>query len=158
IYVGAGDDGILCVDESILEGEPGASTTEVRSPKTVWQVRGYHVDSAPLVVGDVLFAGAVVGDIHRDLCALAVDIRTGQVAWRVPPSMTVLGMPAYLNGHVFFGHGNGKMTEDADNPQGAVWCLDAKTGQRFWQFDVGNSVLATSTVLKDHVYFAARNG
>jgi outer membrane protein assembly factor BamB len=87
-----------------------------------------------------------------------VDIHTGLVAWRVPAPIPVPGSPAYSNGRVFFGLGNGKLTEDADDPQGAVWCLDAKTGQRLWQFDAGNSVLATPTLDSDHVYFGARNG
>jgi outer membrane protein assembly factor BamB len=154
IFFGAGDDGILCVDESVLE--PAGSGPP--SPKTLWRLPGYHVDSAPLVIGDLLFAGSVVGDIHRVNCALAVDIHTGQLAWRVPAPMPVPGSPAYSDGRVFFGLGNGKMTEDAESPQGALWCLDAKTGRRLWQFDAGSSVLATPATDKDRVYFAARSG
>src|SRR5262249_39545410 len=117
IYFGAGDDGILCVDESVLAPLPDGTP----SPRTVWQVRGYHVDAAPLLVGDLLYAGSVVGDVERELCALAVDVRTGQVVWKTPAPLPVTGSPAFANGRVFFGLGNGKMTEDADNPQGAVW-------------------------------------
>lgn len=154
VYFGAGDDGIICVDESVLEASPDGPP----SPRTIWQVRGYHVDADPLLVGDLLYAGCVVGDIERELCALAVDIRTGQIAWKTPAPLPVPASPAYANGRVFFGLGNGKMTEDADNPQGAIWCLDAKTGARLWQVDVASSVLGVPVLDKEHVYFGARNG
>jgi outer membrane protein assembly factor BamB len=149
IYFGAGDDGILCVDESQLDGE---------SPKTLWQVPGLHVDVSPLVVGDRLFAGSTVGDKHQDLYAVAVDVHTGKIAWQMRNELRITGSPAHADGRVFFGLGNGKLGQDADQPQGAVWCLAAEDGRELWTYRTGNSVMATPALMDGHIFAAATDG
>ncbi|MBI1902969.1 MAG: PQQ-like beta-propeller repeat protein, partial [Planctomycetia bacterium] len=57
IFVGAGDDGLLCL--SARETSSDAAGRAV--PKTLWQVEGIHVDASPLVVAGRVYVGTCVG-------------------------------------------------------------------------------------------------
>ena len=156
VYFGAGDDGVYCVDADDLE-EP-AAPGEPKSPTTLWRVDRVHVDGSPLVVGNRLFAGSIVGDRYQDLYAFAVDTDTGKVVWRVPAPLPVCSSPAFADGRVFFGLGNGKVNEEAERPQGAVWALDAATGQRLWEFRTAQAVFGTPALADGRLYVTARDG
>jgi outer membrane protein assembly factor BamB len=47
---------------------------------------------------------------------------------------------------------------DSDQPRGAVWCLNAESGQRQWIYEVPNSVLGTPTLHGVRVYFGCCDG
>ncbi len=167
VYFGAGDDGIICVDADDLESVPNEPWL---SPKTIWQVGRIHVDTSPLVVGKRLFTGSVVGDLYQDLYMVAVDVETGQYAWRIDAPLPVPASPSYAEwdmngkkvGHVFFGMGNGKVNLDDDNPAGAVWCVEAETGRRVWTFPeqgfLPNAVNGAMALMGENVYFGCRDG
>src|SRR5207253_7540934 len=114
----AGDDGIYCVDGQSLSGGAG---DQPPSPHVVWHVEALHVDASPLVVGERLFVGSVVGTRRRDLRVVAVNTVTSQIAWQVDTPLPAPAAPAYAAGRVFFALGNGKMDRDADQPAGALW-------------------------------------
>jgi outer membrane protein assembly factor BamB len=154
VYFGAGDDGLLCVDAGVLEN----GLEDMPSPKVVWHVPNIHVDASPLVVDNRVFVGTIVGDVHQTLEAVAVDAKTGQVLWRTPAPLPLTGSPAYAGGRVFFGLGNGKLNRDADEPAGALWCLDAASGRRLWEYPVGNSVFGAPALMNEHVYFGSADG
>jgi outer membrane protein assembly factor BamB len=153
VYFGAGDDGIICLDMSALE----SSGTKAGTPQQVWQFPNVHVDGSCLVVDGKLFVGSVMGDVYKDFCALAVDAATGKGIWRVSAPMPLPASPAYASGRVFFGLGNGKFDLDADQPAGAVWCLDAVNGREIWHFDTAGSVLATPAIAGDHIIACSRD-
>jgi outer membrane protein assembly factor BamB len=153
VFFGAGDDGLYCVDSSIIEQGP-----EGPEPKVVWQLPGIHVDASPVVVEDRVFAGSIVGDRHQTLLALAVDARSGQVLWRTPAPIPVTGSPSVANGRVFYGLGNGKFNQNADQPTGALWCLDCATGRRLWEYPVGNSIFGSPALTEGSVFFGCNDG
>jgi len=104
-----------------------------------------------------LFVGSVMGDVYKDFFALAIDAATGKGAWRVTAPIPLPASPAYAAGRVYFGLGNGKFDVDAEHPMGAVWCLDASTGDDVWQFETGGSVLATPAIAGGRVIACARD-
>jgi outer membrane protein assembly factor BamB len=153
VYFGAGDDGLLCVDTDQVEV---AGST--RQPRLIWQMPGFHIDVSPLVVGDVVYTGSTVGDRHQDLYALAVSAANGQMIWQKRNELRITGSPAHADGRVFFGLGNGKLGEDADAPQGGVWCLNAADGKELWSIRTGNSVMATPALMNGKVLGACTDG
>jgi outer membrane protein assembly factor BamB len=155
VYFGAGDEGLLCLDAKrlIMEVPRGPD-----SPMKLWHVPNVHVDASPLVVGDRVFFGTIVGDLHQTLQAMAVDANSGKVLWTTPAPMAVLASPSYASGRLFFGLGNGKLGKDADQPAGAIWCLDAKSGRRLWEYKVGNCVLGTPALMDGNIYFGSTDG
>ena len=98
-------------------------------PKTVWHLTGVHVDSSPTLLDGRLFAGSVLGDVHQESCALGIDADTGETVWKIPAPVPLAGAPAAADGRVFFTLGNGKLNEDADAPDGRVWCLERRRRQ-----------------------------
>ncbi|MCS6977654.1 MAG: PQQ-binding-like beta-propeller repeat protein [Gemmatales bacterium] len=153
VYFGAGDDGILCVDAEEVIANGG-----VPQPKLHWRFPGIHVDVSPLVVEGWVFAGSTVGDKHQDLYAVALDAQTGQLLWQRRHELRVTGSPAWADGRVVFGLGNGKLGQDADVPQGAVWCLDPRDGRELWTFRTGNSVMATPAASDGRVFAPCLDG
>jgi alcohol dehydrogenase (cytochrome c) len=79
----------------------------------------------------------------------AIDIKTGKVKWVYPTEFPTLVSPAVTNGVVFSGHltalGKPYTFRDSDgapldsplNPSGIVIALDANTGKKLWEFNVG---------------------
>ncbi len=156
IYFGAGDDGIYCVDADQLE--PGEE--DVPSPKTLWRLPGLHVDSCPLVVDDRLFAATVIGDLHRELCLVAVDAGSGRIVWKLPVALPAAAAPAHANGRVFFALGAGKVNEAAADSRGAAICLDANGDfpKRLWEYPADSAVLATPALAGESVFICSRRG
>jgi outer membrane protein assembly factor BamB len=143
VYCGAGDDGLYC-----LTADAG---------KVVWHFEGLHVDTNPTVLADRVYAGSGVGDIYNSPAIFCLDAGTGKEVWRIPVHLPVFGSPTVDGGRVFYGLGNGDFLTSADNPAGAVLCVDAATGRRLWQFDVPDGVHVRPAVGAGRVYFGARN-
>lgn len=154
VYFGAGDDGIFCIDAGNSESTGGPAS----GPKQIWQLPQVHVDGSCVVAGDRLFVGSVLGDVYHDFFALAVDAANGNVLWRTAAPMPLPASPSYAAGRVFFGLGNGKVNLDAENPAGAVWCLDAASGERIWDFSMSGSVLASPVIAGGNVVACSREG
>jgi outer membrane protein assembly factor BamB len=172
VYFGAGDDGVYCVDAVM--------------GKKVWQFPDserrkklhLHCDASPAVVGKrVYVSGGIDEDTgHGDAVLACLDADTGKEIWlRETPRWMVrkggfkgqrLPLPAWGGavvdgGQVFFGVGNGRMTEDSNNyePVGALLCVDAATGKDLWPpFKVANGVLNRPALDRHRVYFGARDG
>jgi outer membrane protein assembly factor BamB len=175
LYFGAGDDGLLCValpssSPSTEEGRPAVSlsnggegeavqrpTKSIAEPELLWQVPGLHIDSSPAVADRRVFAGSVIGDEHQDLFAICVHAKSGKVIWKIPSPLPLAGSPAYAAGRVCFALGNGKLNVDADKPDGRIWCLDAKGGDRLWEFRAAGSILSSPAVLDGTVYCCSRD-
>jgi outer membrane protein assembly factor BamB len=145
VYFGAGDDGIFCVNAA--------------DGKEVWHYSGMHVDSNPAVVGNRLYAGSGVGDVYRETVVLCLDATDGAEIWKTPVDLPAWGSANVSHGQVFFGLGNGDyLNSDAKRPAGAVLCVEARTGQRVWRYDVPDGVLDKPAVGARHVYFGCRDG
>jgi outer membrane protein assembly factor BamB len=138
IYIGAGDDGLVCLDLS--------ATKTGGAPTVAWQTKEVHVDSSPVVAAGKVIAGGVTGDVVTTLAVIAADAETGEIAWRVPTEVPVPGCPAFLDGRVYVTLGNGKLNQAADRPTGAVLCLDVADGRQIWRHPLETSVLSTAAV------------
>jgi outer membrane protein assembly factor BamB len=71
--------------------------------------------------------------------------RLGGLAWRFGTGGTVRSSPTLAGGVVYFGSGDG-----------ALYALDARTGDRLWQHRVGEAVGGTPLVTIDRVVFTDR--
>ncbi len=81
----------------------------------------------------------------------AVDLKTGAVVWRYPTANPTFVSPLVTNGIVFSGHitDTGKPYPYSDfggpqstplTPSGMILALDADTGRKLWEFNVGGQV------------------
>jgi outer membrane protein assembly factor BamB len=139
VYFGAGDDGLYCVDANT-----GAK---------IWQFEGPHVDTNPVIAAGMVFAGSGYGDFE----VFALDAATGKPRWRTPVDLPAFGSPAFDGRFVYFGIGNGNLIQSADNPAGAMLCLDASTGKRLWRRDVGDAVHGRPQLCGNLVIFGSRD-
>jgi outer membrane protein assembly factor BamB len=149
VYVGAGDDGLL----SFAKAGLASGQDRLR-----WQLGKVHVDAAPMILCGKAIAGSVLGDIHKDFAIVAVDFGTGEQAWRTPAEMPIPGSPSQFGMNAIVGLGRGKMDHDDEQPAGAVWSLNAFTGNREWEFPLPNAVLGSPVVNGQSVYFGCRDG
>jgi outer membrane protein assembly factor BamB len=172
VYFGAGDDGVYCLD--------------ARTGEKIWQFPEgerrkklhLHCDSSPAVVGRRVYIGGGLDDEdgRGDPVIACLDADTGKEIWlRQTPRLMIrrgdstgarLPLPAWGSpvvdaGQVFYGVGNGRMTEDSRTfePAGALLCVDAATGKDLWPpYQVGNGVLNRPALDRDRVYFGSRDG
>jgi outer membrane protein assembly factor BamB len=141
LFCGAGDDGLYC-----LEAETG---------KKLWNFPGYHIDTSPAVVGKMVFAGAGVGDIYKQPAILCLSAETGESKWLIKTTFPVWGSPAVVDDLVYFGLGNGSVSERDPNPAGELLCVNVKVGSAVWRFPTGDSVLGKPAIDAYHAYIGS---
>jgi outer membrane protein assembly factor BamB len=149
IVFGAGDDGIYCLNLPQQKGD---------KPTIAWHYDSVHVDSSPLVVGDEVYAGGLVGDRVANLKFVALDRATGNKLWDRPAEISFPAAASYADGGVFLSLGNGKFSGEAAQPEGKVWRLSAIDGQKVWEFPLASSVLTSAVPQDGRVHFVAHNG
>jgi len=175
VYIGAGDDGYYCFGL-----QPDASGR----PVMLWHVPGEKFPDAetpPAVCDGRVYVGLGMGG--RAVCCL--DAETGDEFWRAETPYPVFAPPTVVVGRVFVGMGNGNFIESAEEvqrkeleklqqqgagpqeiaaaekrlrPVGQVWCLDAQSGDVFWKFDTGRTILGAVAATEEHLYFGSRDG
>ncbi|MCX8038631.1 MAG: PQQ-binding-like beta-propeller repeat protein, partial [Candidatus Sumerlaeia bacterium] len=112
VYVGAGDDGIYCLD---LEPESPPAA------KIVWHKPGAEypdAESAPAALDGKVYIGLGLGG--RAVCCL--DAETGDEIWRTPTPYPVWSAPSVVAGRLYVGMGNGNFVESAEE----VWAATLK--------------------------------
>ncbi len=148
VFFAAGDDGLYCLD-----AVSGAPRWHYEAP--------IHVDASPSVVDRCLYCGSGVSRTRKTTQVFCLNADTGAVLWQKPTDLPVWGSPAVSGDQVFFGLGNGRLTQSAlapEKPAGAVLCAAAKNGETQWRYDVRDGVLVRPAVDDHRVYFGARDG
>ena len=59
---------------------------------------------------------------------------------------------------VFFTLSNGKLNRDAEKPVGAVFCADARTGERLWEVATSAGLYTSPVCWKGRVFVAGGDG
>jgi outer membrane protein assembly factor BamB len=140
IFVAAGDDGVYCLD---------AETGEVK-----WQYEGVHVDGSPAVwLGGVYF-----GIAYGEFAVYCLDAETGEKLWKTKMDCNVWGSPSIASGKIYFGVGHSTFVEESKEPAGGVVCLNARTGEKEWSYDVKDTVLSAVSIADDKILFGAYDG
>lgn len=139
VYFGAGDDGLYCLD--------------ARSGRPLWHFEGPHVDGSPLVVNHQVYAGSGYGTYE----VFCLDADTGRPVWRAPVDLSAFGSATVAGNQVYFGIGNGDLVSSAARPSGALLCLDARTGEVIWRYDVADAVHAKPFVKGSDIFFTSRD-
>lgn len=108
----------------------------------VWSADlGGPVDSAPAVIGGIVFAATSVGTIH------ALDARTGQERWRAVIGQPIVSSPCTDGERVYFGA-----------VDGYIYALNAENGQPAWKVRTGRSVIAPPLVIDGKVICGSTDG
>ncbi len=175
VYVGAGDDGIYCL--ALAPESPPAA-------QIIWHKSGADypdAESAPAALDGKVYIGLGLGG--RAVCCL--DAETGDEIWRTATPYPVWSAPSVVGGRLFVGMGNGNFVESAEEvwaatlkemrsrnapaeeiaqrekemaPGGAVWCVDATSGRKIWEFPLPQAVLGAVAAGKDRLYFGCSDG
>ncbi|MFC1713107.1 PQQ-binding-like beta-propeller repeat protein, partial [Candidatus Poribacteria bacterium] len=140
IYFGAGDDGVYCLD---------AETGDVK-----WHREGIHVDGSPAV----WFGAVYFGTAYGESVVYCLDAETGEELWKTETDYHVWGSPSIAAGKVYLGIGSSTFAEESEETGGGVICLDARTGNQKWFYDVKDTVLSAVAVAGDKVVFGAYDG
>lgn len=174
VYVGAGDDGVYCLD---LVGRDGKT-------RVVWHVDGERypdAESSPVAEDGKVYFG--LGNKGNAVCCL--DARTGVEKWRTKTPYPVFAGPALSDDELFVSMGNGNFIDSAEvvrdrevqrlrddgraedevaaarrrlAPAGEVWCLDSGDGRVKWSFKTGRTVLGCVAVAGERLFFGTREG
>jgi outer membrane protein assembly factor BamB len=148
VFFGAGDDGVYCLD----------AVTGARR----WHLPGpWHVDASPAVVDGRLYAGSGGSRRRTWRGCLCIDASRGMVLWREATDLPAWGSPAVDGDQVYFGLGNGRLTEPPpppEKPAGAVLCLETGTGKSRWRYSVAGAVFTRPTARGGHVFFGSADG
>jgi eukaryotic-like serine/threonine-protein kinase len=153
VFFGAGNDGVYALDAA--------------TGKEVWRFRGegasiLRIGAGPAVDGKRLYVGSGVDrnrpDNPGETSVFCLDADTGTKVWKLRTDLPCWGAPAVAEDTVYFGLGNGDVLNDATRPAGALLCVDARTGQQRWRFDVPNGILNQPALDRSRVYVGCRDG
>jgi outer membrane protein assembly factor BamB len=150
VYVGAGDDGIYCVD--LKPGPDGKA-------KVNWHLTQDQVQDCEtsLAVHDgKVYFGLGIGPQAQAMCV--IDAGSGRELKRIPMDYPVFS-PSTIdvaNNQMYFGMGNGTYPELGEG--GAVQCLKLDTLAAAWTFKLNRTVLGAVAVVDDLLYFGCGDG
>jgi len=137
VFFGAGEDGVYCLD---------ANTGD-----EIWHYQGVHVDSSPAVwLGGVYF-----GTAYGEFAIYCLEAETGDMLWKKEMDYNVWGSPSIASGKVYFGVGHSTFVDRSEKPGGGVVCLNARTGDDEWFYDIKETVLSAICISDDTIYFGA---
>jgi outer membrane protein assembly factor BamB len=91
---------------------------DAKTGRIRWRFRAGPIESAPLLVGHVLYFGSW----DRKVYALNLRGRRNRMLWSHETDDKVVGAPAYANGTVYVGTNGGR-----------VYALSARTGRQRWR-------------------------
>ncbi|WP_440771736.1 outer membrane protein assembly factor BamB family protein [Natronorubrum sp. DTA28] len=121
------------VGETILfAGDTGWVHAYAPDGEKRWSTRtgatelGFHGSAA--IVGDTAYIGGYDGDLY------ALDIETGDLVWRIRSdelegTLAIGSSPAYYDGTLYV------IAEYGSPSSGALWAIDAETGEPTWKDD-----------------------
>ena len=151
-------------------GDDGLYAADAKTGTQLWQFpggkeRGIHIDAAPAVDGNRVFAGSGL----YSFVAVCLDTETGNENWRTDLKLRSFGAPIVLGKHVYYGVGTGNMVLDTfayeeeggmkeTEPAGAVVCLDIENGKEAWRYDLPRSVHTGLAGDAFSVYATCRDG
>jgi outer membrane protein assembly factor BamB len=121
--------------------------TPTATPRRLWTAsvgKGEDrlgIGQRPAIVDGRVYAAAVEGGVS------AIDLRTGQVAWRYASKLRLSGGPGAGEGLVVVG-----------SLEGDVIALDAATGSEKWTAKVGNEVIVAPAIGGGQVFVHANDG
>jgi len=91
---------------------------DAKTGKTLWKFKAGPIESAPLIVGHVLYFGSW----DRRIYALDLRRKRNRVLWSYETDDKVVAAPAYGNGTIYVGTNGGR-----------VYALNARTGKLRWR-------------------------
>ena len=175
VFIGAGDDGLYCLD---LEGDGNGAA------KVLWHVAGekyQDCETSPVYHEGKLYFGLGIGG----QAVVCLDADTGAEEWRIETPCPVFSSPTVADGKMFFGMGHGDFVNTAERVReirlaallqkgvsqaeaekavahiqkgGEVWCVDLKTRNKEWRFKTERTVLGTIAEADGKLFFGARDG
>ncbi len=174
VFIGAGDDGFFC-----FALEPNADG----SPNLLWHLDGEEFpdcETSPIASGGKVYFGLGIGG--QGVCC--ADTQTGKILWKTDTPYPVFSSPSLSDGNIYFGMGHGDFVNTAESvaanlrtklisqgkskeeieqavagirPIGEIWCLNAESGEKQWDFKVDRTVLGAIAVDGDRLYFNSRD-
>jgi len=122
--------------------------------RRVWQYQAKdEILSSPAVQGGYVYASSVDGTIF------SVDVATGKKAWSIEPPSIPIGIavvgtgassPVIVDDYLYIGcYGINLADESAP---GILLCLDARSGQKKWQFNTDLPIESSPAVAQGNVY------
>ncbi len=113
------------------------SPANMGSLKQLWSgSTGAAVDSAPAVVGGMVFVGAIDGTLY------ALDAKSGSLKWATPTGVIggIRSSPSVTNGKVYITAGE------------SAYAFDAVTGAQLWSAPTGGVVISSPALAHGLVY------
>lgn len=105
-----------------VKNAPGAAgmivALDAKTGRTKWRFKAGAIESAPLLVGHVLYFGSW----DRRVYALNLRRKRNRMIWSYETDDKVVGAPAYANGTVYVGTNGGR-----------VYAINARTGRQRWR-------------------------
>ncbi len=164
VYIGAGNDGVYCLDakKSLAEGK---GVVAWRFPPKDYKGRLLRFGGSMHVVGDRLYCATGVDRNEKndkgETALFCFDAVTGKELWRSPAPYPVWSSPVIRDGKVYVASGNGDVFSDApapEKPGGAVQCIDAADGKELWRKTFPNGIIEGPAVDGHRIYFGCRDG
>jgi len=132
----------------------GMTSLDPKTGEVNWEVPGIFTlrcVASPVIVGDLIFATAGVGNGDRQ----AVAVRPGskakkiepQVAYKLQPGPSNVPTPIVVGGRIF-AWGDG----------GIVTCLNGETGEQVWKERVGGNFFGSPVCINGKLYAMSAKG
>jgi outer membrane protein assembly factor BamB len=147
--------GVTFTNNTTGAGTGGTAQGDSTPYRVVWRFppnQPSWIASSPLVNGGRVYVGAVHGVAFRSGAVYCLDTATGEVSWSFNDGgqmKDVFSSPCLADGRLYIGEG---FHQDAGCK---LYCLDAETGRKLWDFPTRSHTEATPCVAGGKVYCGA---
>ncbi|MEK7468207.1 MAG: PQQ-binding-like beta-propeller repeat protein [Planctomycetota bacterium] len=133
------------------EARTGGDGSAVPGPVTsIWKYREWSVDRKPFASSPAVWAGRVyVGCDNSVLYCFDAEKGGEYPLWVFAARYSVFSSPSIANGKVYFGEGL------HHNTDARVYCADAVTGRKIWDFKTSSHVEDAPTIADGRCWFGA---
>jgi outer membrane protein assembly factor BamB len=134
-------------DKLYAGGRDGLYCLDLEDGSLVWKYpTDDYIYTTPCIAYGFVYFAPVDDKIY------CLDAVSGEKIWEYDIPLYVFSSPAVADGKVYVGTFDCFLDEFRDLGSGMIYCLDADTGEKIWEYDTASRVFCTPAVANGKVY------
>ena len=139
-------------DKLYAGGRDGLYCLDIEDGGLIWKYPTIDkIDTTPCTAYGFVYFAPVDDKIY------CLDADTGEKIWEYDIPLYVSSSPTVADGKLYIGTGDSHSYEFHDLESGKIYCLDAITGEKIWEYDTTSRVYCTPAIADGKIYIGTND-